>query len=52
MREIEVVLLLLVLVTALTVVARRLAVPYPIVMVLGGLVLSRIPGLPEFDAPA
>ena len=51
MREIEVVLLLLVLVTALTVVARRLAVPYPIVMVLGGLLLSRIPGLPEFDLP-
>jgi len=51
MREIEVVLLLLVLVTALTIVARRLTVPYPIVMVLGGLLLSRIPGLPEFDLP-
>ena len=51
MREIELVLLLLVLVTALTVVARRLTVPYPIVMLLGGLVLSRIPGLPEFQLP-
>ncbi|MEO8632490.1 MAG: Na+/H+ antiporter [Chloroflexota bacterium] len=51
MREIEVVLLLLALVTALTIVARRLTVPYPIVMVLGGLLLSRIPGLPEFDLP-
>jgi CPA1 family monovalent cation:H+ antiporter len=51
MREIELVLLLLVLVTALTLVARRLAVPYPIVMVLGGLVLSQIPGLPEFQLP-
>jgi CPA1 family monovalent cation:H+ antiporter len=50
-REIELVLLLLVLVTALTIVARRLTVPYPIVMVLGGLVLSAIPGLPEFELP-
>jgi Na+/H+ antiporter len=51
MREIEIVLLLLVLVTALTIVARRLTVPYPIVMVLGGLLLSQIPGLPEFALP-
>jgi len=51
MREIELVLLLLVLVTALTLVARRFTVPYPIVMVLGGLVLSTIPGLPEFELP-
>jgi CPA1 family monovalent cation:H+ antiporter len=50
-RDIEVVLLLLVLVTGLTIVARRLTVPYPIVMVLGGLLLSRIPGVPEFDLP-
>ena len=51
MHEIELVLLLLVLVTALTVVARRLTVPYPIVMVLGGLLLSGIPALPEFELP-
>ena len=51
MREIELVLLLLALVTALTLVARRLTVPYPIVMVLGGLVLSQVPGLPEFQLP-
>ncbi len=51
MREIELVLLLLVLVTALTFVARRLTVPYPIVMVLGGLLLSLIPGLPALELP-
>lgn len=51
MREIELVLLLLVLVTALTLVARRFTVPYPIVMVLGGLLLSQIPGLPGFELP-
>jgi CPA1 family monovalent cation:H+ antiporter len=51
MREIELVVLLLVSVTALTLVARRLAVPPPIVMVLGGLVLSQVPGLPDFQLP-
>src|SRR6266516_842492 len=51
MREIELVLLLLVLVTALTLVARRFTVPYPIVMVLGGLLLSQIPALPAFELP-
>ncbi len=51
MRDIELVLLLLVLVTALTLVARRLTVPYPIVMVLGGLVLSQVPALPDFQLP-
>src|SRR6266496_4028540 len=51
MREIELVLLLLVLVTALTLVARRFTVPYPIVMVLGGLLLSQVPALPAFELP-
>jgi CPA1 family monovalent cation:H+ antiporter len=50
-QDIELVLLLLVLVTALTFIARRLTVPYPIVMVLGGLVLGTIPALPEFELP-
>src|SRR5206468_9997110 len=47
----ELVLLLLVLVTALTLVARRFTFPYPIVMVLGGLLLSQIPALPAFELP-
>lgn len=51
MREIEVVLLLLTVVTALTLVARRLAVSPPIVMVLGGLVLSLVPGVGRFALP-
>jgi len=51
MREIELVLLLMVLVTALTLVARRFTLPYPIVMVLGGLLLSQIPALPAFELP-
>ncbi|HEV8229160.1 MAG TPA: Na+/H+ antiporter [Candidatus Limnocylindria bacterium] len=51
MRPIELVLLLLAVVTALTVLARRLSVPYPIVMVLGGLALSLVPGVPSFEVP-
>lgn len=40
---------LLVVVTALAVVAKRLQVPYPIVMVLGGLAFSLVPGLPQIS---
>jgi monovalent cation/hydrogen antiporter len=42
----ELVLGLLVAVTVLAMVARRLNMPYPILLVLGGLVLSFVPGLP------
>ena len=42
MNEVEIVLLLLLLVAALTVLARRVSVPYPILMTLGGLVLSLV----------
>lgn len=47
MNEIELILLLLVVVAALTPVARRLHVPYPILLVVGGLVLALIPGVPD-----
>jgi monovalent cation/hydrogen antiporter len=43
--EVEIVLLLLVLVCALTVLARRVSVPYPILMTIGGLLLSLVLGL-------
>jgi monovalent cation/hydrogen antiporter len=42
-----VILLLLLFVAGLTVVARRLQTPYPIVLVVGGLLLSYIPGIPR-----
>lgn len=45
MTPIAVVLLLLALVAGLATLARRLSVPYPILMVLGGLVLSGVLGL-------
>jgi len=41
-------LLLLLFVVVFGVLARKLGIPYPIVMVVGGLVLSLIPGLPRF----
>jgi CPA1 family monovalent cation:H+ antiporter len=48
--QIELLLLaLLVLVAALAVLAKRLAVPYPIVLVIGGLCLSLLPRVPEIS---
>ena len=44
MEPIEAVVLLLAAVALLTVVARRIGVPYPILMVLGGLALGFVPG--------
>ena len=46
--EIELVLLLLLLfIVAFGVLAQRLGIPYPIVMVIGGLLLTLVPGIPE-----
>ena len=40
-------LLLLLFIVAFGLLARRLAIPYPIVLVLGGLLLSFVPGIPK-----
>ncbi len=48
MNEVELVLLLLVVVAALTPIARKLHIPYPILLVIGGLVLTLIPIVPDF----
>jgi CPA1 family monovalent cation:H+ antiporter len=47
--EIEIVLGLLVVVVILALVAQRLAIPYPILLVIGGLVLGFVPGLPHVE---
>ena len=47
MNNIELVLVLLVIVTALTPIARRLRVPYPVLLVLGGVLLALIPAFPD-----
>jgi CPA1 family monovalent cation:H+ antiporter len=44
---IRLVLLLLVAVAVLASLARRLSIPYPIALVLGGLLLAALPGLPQ-----
>ena len=49
MPEIEVILILLTAVAALATLANRVKVPYPILLVLGGLVLGFVPGLPQVD---
>jgi Na+/H+ antiporter len=42
---------LLVAVASLLVIAPRLKVPYPILLVLGGLAISFVPGLPDVEPP-
>jgi monovalent cation/hydrogen antiporter len=52
MHDAELLLLaLMVAMTGLTVLARLLGVPYPIPLVLGGLVLGFVPGMPEIELP-
>jgi monovalent cation/hydrogen antiporter len=46
---IELVFLLLLAATGLAIVARRIGIPYPILLVLGGLALGFIPGLPPIQ---
>jgi CPA1 family monovalent cation:H+ antiporter len=46
---IELVFALLAAATALAVIARRVGIPYPILLVLGGLALGFVPGLPRIE---
>ena len=46
---IETVLLLFLAATALAIAARRIGIPYPILLVLGGLALGFVPGLPRIE---
>lgn len=46
LHQLEVIILLLAVVLALTTIAQKIRIPYPIFLVLGGLVLGVIPGLP------
>src|SRR5262245_60813935 len=46
LHQLEIVILLLTAVLALTTVAQRIVIPYPILLVIGGLVLGVVPGLP------
>ena len=46
---IELLFLLLIVVTALAILARRIGLPYPILLVIGGLLLGLVPGLPRIE---
>lgn len=46
LHQLEVIILLLAVVLALTTIAQKIRIPYPIFLVLGGLVLGMVPGLP------
>jgi CPA1 family monovalent cation:H+ antiporter len=47
MQPAEVVILVFILMAAFVVIARKLAVPYPVLLVIGGLIVSFLPRLPE-----
>jgi hypothetical protein len=51
MHEVELLLVLMVAVAGLSVLARPLGVPYPILLVLGGLLLGFVPGVPDVELP-
>jgi monovalent cation/hydrogen antiporter len=54
MHETELLMLALVVavaVAALSVLARAVGLPYPILLVLGGLVIGFLPGLPDVELP-
>src|SRR5262249_14686686 len=44
--QLEIVIILLAVVLALTTIAQKIFIPYPILLVIGGLILGVIPGLP------
>ena len=49
MTEIEAIVILLAAVAALATFANKIKIPYPILLVLGGLVLGFVPGLPRVE---
>ena len=49
MHGVELVLSLLLLVALLAVLSRRIGIPYPILMTVGGLLLGLVPGLPRIE---
>ena len=51
MLELEAIILLLAAVAALATLANRIKIPYPILLVLGGLALGFVPGVPNLELP-
>jgi len=49
LHQLEIVILLLGVVLALTTIAQKIVIPYPILLVIGGLCLGMLPGLPTVN---
>jgi CPA1 family monovalent cation:H+ antiporter len=49
MNQAEITCTLLIVVAALAIVARKVGVPYPVLLVIGGLALGFVPGLPAVE---
>ena len=49
LHELEIIVILLAVVLALTTLAHRILVPYPILLVVGGLILGVMPGMPRIQ---
>lgn len=49
LHELEIIVVLLAVVLALTTLAHRLLIPYPILLVVGGLILGVVPGMPRIQ---
>ncbi len=48
MPDFELALLLLMTVAVIVTIARKLGIPYPILLVIAGLVIGFVPGIPQF----
>ena len=46
MNQVEIVVVLLIVVAALAIAAKRIALPYPVLLVVAGLALGLLPGPP------
>jgi CPA1 family monovalent cation:H+ antiporter len=49
LHELEIIVILLAVVLALTTLAHRILLPYPILLVIGGLILGVVPGMPRIQ---
>ena len=49
LHELEIIVILLAVVLALTTLAHRILLPYPILLVVGGLILGVVPGMPRIQ---
>ena len=49
MNQAEIICTLLIVIVALAILAKKVALPYPVLLVIGGLALGFVPGLPQVE---